>query len=81
MTLQSSSNMDDTDTLDASLKAGLPEGTEEKMNEGVMQLDTSALGPDGIALEAAHSLVQLDPSDALMGGPLLDETVDPFVTT
>ncbi|KAF5368588.1 hypothetical protein D9758_002334 [Tetrapyrgos nigripes] len=56
---------------------------EEKIDMGVnddggMQLDMSGLGPDGLPLEAAHSLVQLEGEDALMGGPMMDNTMDPF---
>jgi len=46
-------------------------------NKG-LQLDISGLGADGLSLEGAD-LSQLAPEDALLGGPLMDETTDPFV--
>jgi len=56
---------------------------EGKMDMGVsesggMQLDMSGLGPDGLELEGAHDMSQLDGDDALMGGPMMDSTMDPF---
>jgi hypothetical protein len=42
-----------------------------------VELDISALGPDGLGLQGTD-LTQLDPSDGLVGGPLLDQTNDPF---
>lgn len=47
-------------------------------NKG-LQLDISGLGADGLSLEGAHDLSQLNPEDGLLGGPLMDETTDPFV--
>lgn len=44
-----------------------------------LELDISGLGPDGLQLGSAHDLSQLDPQDALLGGPLIDEGGDPFV--
>lgn len=74
-----------TDGLDLSLKSldeggiELVEGDDTKLNEDVgMELDISALGPDGLGLEASNDLSQLEPEDAILGGPLLDDTPDPF---
>jgi len=49
---------------------------------GDISLDMSAIGPDGEAFEGAQDLNQLQASDALLGGPLLDQTMedDPFAT-
>lgn len=46
----------------------------------VLGADLSGLGPDGLPLEGAHDLAQLDPGDA-MGGPReMDESGDPFAS-
>lgn len=48
---------------------------------GDMSLDMSGIGPDGEQFEGAEDLSQLQSTDALLGGPLLDEGMeqDPFV--
>ncbi|KAF7302569.1 hypothetical protein HMN09_00891400 [Mycena chlorophos] len=47
--------------------------------DGSGLMDISGLGADGLGLEGAHDLSQLDPGDALLGGPLqMDESEDPF---
>ena len=58
--------VDTMDTLDASLN---PLTTEVKtvVVEDGMELDLSGLGPD---------LDQVDSTDPIVGGPLLDQTVD-----
>ena len=56
--------------VDDSLDVVVPDLTEE------MTLDISGLGPDGEAFEGANDLSQLQASDALLGGPLLDEAMD-----
>ncbi|KAG7098983.1 hypothetical protein E1B28_000869 [Marasmius oreades] len=43
-----------------------------------MQLDISGLGPDGLELEEAHELSQIEGADTLLGGPIMDNTMDPF---
>jgi len=67
------------DTLDASLKPldTNMEDVDDKPEDAI-ELDISALGPDGLQIEGADDLSQIDASDALMGGPLMDEAVDPF---
>ncbi|KAJ7636998.1 hypothetical protein FB45DRAFT_789181 [Roridomyces roridus] len=70
------------DVLDESLKtmqhnmeAGVGVGLDE--DDGMM--DISSLAPDGLGLEGAHDLSQIDGGDALLGGPLqMDESEDPF---
>lgn len=77
----------DADALDVALKpmtgADLhdldgPKGGVD-VDTGV-ELDMSALAPDGLGLDDT-GLAQLDPSDGLVGGPLLDQTGDPFAGT
>jgi len=76
----------DTDVLDASLKPldttmGVGEDNDKVDDMGGLELDISALGPDGLQLESAHDLSQLDGPDALIGGPLMDASMDPFSET
>ncbi|KAG2045056.1 hypothetical protein BDR03DRAFT_907673 [Suillus americanus] len=70
--------------LDESLKTldgdvDIEIGVHENANlEEVGDLDMSVLGPDGTTFEGIHDLSQMDSGDALLGGPLMDHTVDPF---
>ena len=70
------------DTLDASLNpldVDMGVGVALTEKDGI-DLDISALGPDGLPLEGSHDLSQIEQSDALMGGPMMeDESEDPFV--
>lgn len=72
------------DMLDESLKAldgnvDIAIGPHENVNpEDVGDLDMTVLGPDGTAFEDVHDLSQMENGDALLGGPLMDHTVDPF---
>lgn len=72
------------DMLDESLKAldgnvDIEIGPHENVNpEDVGDLDMTVLGPDGTAFEGVHDLSQMENGDALLGGPLMDHTVDPF---
>ncbi|KAJ8083726.1 hypothetical protein AAF712_000660 [Marasmius tenuissimus] len=43
-----------------------------------MQLDMTGLAPDGLALEGEHDLSQMEGADPLLGGPIMDSTMDPF---
>ncbi|KAF8913052.1 hypothetical protein CPB84DRAFT_1742451 [Gymnopilus junonius] len=79
---------DQSEGLDASLKPiegtmTIDVGDEHEKGVDVegLELDISGLGPDGLQLEGAHDLSQLDGPDALIGGPLMDDTVDPFSET
>lgn len=54
------------------------EVSEVLNDEGGVELDISALGPDGLGLEGTHDLSQMDPDDVLMGGVMLDGSEDPF---
>lgn len=74
----------DADVLNASLKpivdADMHDIDRKKAGVDVdagVELDISALGPDALGLDGA-GLAQIDPSDGLVGGPLLDQTGDPF---
>ena len=73
------------DILDASFKA-LDPGINVDVNvhenvsqEVVGELDMSVLDPDSTPYESVHDLGQLDSANALLGGPLLGDAVDPFV--
>lgn len=90
LSLQPSSGLtisDQTDDLDASLKpldTNIDEevDVEGKLNdENGLELDIAGLGPDGLQLESAHDLSQMDPEDALIGGSLMDESLDPFAVS
>ena len=69
-------NHDPSLNLDASMGGA---GVDDDKKE--LELDISGLGPDGLQLGGAHDLSQLDPQDALLGGPLMDEARDPFAVT
>lgn len=76
-----------TDILDASFKA-LEAGInvdidvhENANQEVVVELDMSVLGPDGTPYEGVHGLGQLDGTNVLLGGPLMDDAGDPFAPT
>lgn len=58
-------NLDDSDINDKPAVEGL-------------ELDISGLGPDGLQLENTHDLSQIDGPDGLIGGSLMDESIDPF---
>ncbi|KAH7914784.1 hypothetical protein BJ138DRAFT_999311 [Hygrophoropsis aurantiaca] len=49
--------------------------------EEVENIDMGALGPDGTSYESVHDLNQIEENDAVLGGPLMDNTVDPFAET
>ena len=72
---------DSVDGLDMSLKldADMDDIDQKKTNpDDDLELDISGLGPDGLQLESVHDLSQLDGPDGLMGGSLMDDSVDPF---
>lgn len=76
---------DPSNGLQASLKpmdTAMDEGLDEEKGtvEG-LELDMSGLGPDGLQLEGSHDLSQLDGPDGLIGGPLMDDSIDPFSDT
>ncbi|KAJ3514395.1 hypothetical protein NLJ89_g2404 [Agrocybe chaxingu] len=66
--------------LDTAMDVGDEEGKKAGEDNG-LELDISGLGPDGLQLEGAHDLSQLDGPDGLMGGSLMDGTTDPFAET
>ncbi|KAI0066478.1 hypothetical protein BV25DRAFT_1385571 [Artomyces pyxidatus] len=75
------------DVLSASLKVpdDLPDmgsglDVRDALNpEGLVDLDMSQLGPDGTAFESAQDLTQMDQTDALLGGEMMDDSIgDPF---
>jgi hypothetical protein len=82
MSLEQPPDLDDD--LDASLKplsTSIDDGTGEGKVDDDLQLDISGLGPDGLPIESAHDLSQLTPSDALVGGVMMDQSGDPFAET
>ncbi|KAJ3784572.1 hypothetical protein GGU10DRAFT_293987 [Lentinula aff. detonsa] len=78
----SESTMEDTadagDGLDASLMDTSGMGGDKMTTEEGMELDLSDLGPDGLALADVQDLSQIESGDGLMGGPNMDDTMDPF---
>ena len=78
MMVNDDDSRDTTEGLDASLKP-LDDMVDKTGLPGDLELDISALGPDGLQLESAHDLSQLDGPDGLIGGPMMDESGDPFV--
>jgi len=80
MSLQPSSDLggdDRGDGLDEMLTP-LESNMGEKKD---IELEISGLGPDGIPLESAHDLTQMDVEDVLTGGPLMDDSSDAFAGT
>lgn len=74
--------VDATGVLDASLNPMDTSGIGEEVSavtEVGMELDLSGLGPDGLVLEGAHNLSQIEDGDNLMGGATMDTSMDPFV--
>ncbi|KAI0943781.1 hypothetical protein AcW1_002862 [Taiwanofungus camphoratus] len=69
------------DTLDDSLKlpgAELDAAVGDGLGGG-LSLDMSDMGPDGEPFEGAQDLSQLQPDDSLLGGALMDDSLeDPF---
>ncbi|TFK36902.1 hypothetical protein BDQ12DRAFT_686062 [Crucibulum laeve] len=88
MSLQPSmlAGAEESDALDASLKPldtdmdGVDAAKKDGSGDGI-ELDISALGPDGLGLESSHDLSQLDGPDALIGGAMMDQSTDPFAET
>ncbi|EIN14038.1 hypothetical protein PUNSTDRAFT_129688 [Punctularia strigosozonata HHB-11173 SS5] len=66
-----------TSTLDDSLSS-VVEGLNP---DDLSNVDLSALPPDGMAFEGAHDLTrieQIEPTDAILGGSMMDQSGDPF---
>ena len=59
---------------------GGAEDTDQDGQLAQMSLDMGAMGPDGEAFEGVSDLSQLQQTDALLGGPMMDEAMveDPF---
>jgi mediator of RNA polymerase II transcription subunit 7 len=93
MSLQTSSQLDidlSLDTLDASLDpldtdmahmANIDVGVTLGEKDGLVELDMTGLGPDGLGLESSHDLSQMDDADILVGGAMMPQTDDPFAET
>lgn len=75
------------DVLDESLKAlddsiaNVSSVTDTLDPDALVNMDLSQLGPDGTAFEAEHDLTQMEATDAILGGELLDQSIDPFAET
>lgn len=84
MSLQTSSELSidhPGDTLDASLNpldVDMDVGVVGLGEKDGIELDISSLGPDGLQLESAHDLSQLEGADVLIGGSMMDHSGDPF---
>ena len=71
----------DVGSLEGDLSMPLPTSESAQLEEGVVpELNMSGLGPDGEPFEATHDLSQIQPEDALLGGPVMDSSIseDPF---
>jgi len=77
------------DALDAALKpldtgmdsivdvGGMNPGVDVIVND--LDIDMSNLGPDGLPIESsAHDLSQVEANSALLGGPMMDNSLNPF---
>jgi len=54
-----------------------PVGVDVDLND--LDIDMSNMGPDGLPLESSvHDLTQVEAGDALLGGPMMDNSLDPF---
>jgi hypothetical protein len=54
-----------------------PEGVDVNVND--LDIDMSNIGPDGLPMESStHELAQVEPEDVLLGGPMMDNSLDPF---
>ncbi|KAF8167709.1 hypothetical protein B0H34DRAFT_27166 [Crassisporium funariophilum] len=79
--------LDHAEGLDASLNPldatmdDVDDDEKKDSTDNDLELDISGLGPDGLQLEDAHDLSQLDGPDGLIGGPLMDDSIDPFAET
>lgn len=71
------------------LDLGVPDETGDGLDLGAsmdveggegLDLDLSGLGPDGEAFESAHDLSQMEPTDGILGGSMMDDSMDPFST-
>jgi hypothetical protein len=71
-----------TDTLDASLNPMEPTLSvqDSMVPDQDIGLDIVGLGPDGLPLESTGDLTQIQPTDALVGGHAMDQSLDPFTT-
>lgn len=87
MSLQTSSELSidrPGDTLDASLNpldtdmADIDVGVALGGKDGMVELDMSGLGPDGLGLEGSNDLSQLEETDVLIGGDMMPQPDDPF---
>ncbi|KAI0751838.1 hypothetical protein C8Q80DRAFT_1218428 [Daedaleopsis nitida] len=65
--------------LDGDMGGGMSEDMAPNLDAD-MSLDMTGIGPDGEQFEGAEDLSQLQATDPLLGGPLINEEIgDPFV--
>ena len=65
--------------LDANIE--LPHTSLDMEDDGAMSIDMAAIGPDGIPFGGEGEqpdLSQLESADALLGGTMMDQSLDPF---
>lgn len=77
-TLDASLNPLDTDMADLADLADIDVGVGLVEKDGLVELDMTGLGPDGLGLENSHDLSQLEDTDILIGGPMMSPDDDPF---
>jgi hypothetical protein len=77
------SSVDDETQDPTELDVSLKPVNDDKEGHGVegLELDMSGLGSDGLQLENTHDLSQLDGPDGLIGGSLMEGSIDPFADT
>jgi len=75
-------NLDASITLDDVDVESTPLQVPPELNvdvDGIAPLDLVDMGPDGTQFEAAGDLSQLQATDSLLGGEVMDESGDPFI--
>lgn len=65
-------------TMDAVVDVGQMDTEGVDVSDMVNEMDMSSLGPDGITFENAHDLTQIEGEDTLLGGSMMDSSMDPF---
>ncbi|TDL28218.1 hypothetical protein BD410DRAFT_824913 [Rickenella mellea] len=64
--------------LAASLDGADPSVLPDLTPDDLPTLDLSGLGPDGTQFESSDDLSQLQATDIILGGEVMDQSVDPF---
>lgn len=73
------------DALDAALKPldtsldSIVDVAGQGVDVNDLDIDMSNIAPDGLPMESsAHELAQVEAEDVLLGGPMMDNSLDPF---